>query len=537
MRLRLPTASDGLILLVALHVVVNIIWVKFNNAPPAWDQADHTFRTLQFSHFFTDLFGGQFNLGELISAFTSPYGPLVKMMDGLILAIFQPDIKLAQMMGTVFFVGAITGVYFLTKKLYENEGIAFLSALIFSFYQLIYDNSRWLLVDIPMLCFIIFAWYFLLRLKDEIGSNRRVLVGLTVVSAAAILTKVQALIYLLPMYIYVGIYFLRTKKIGGFRSLLGSALTSGAVTLLWIVPSIENIRAYFFNASTAEVGDLVNLADPATWFFYLKIFINHQITFMGFAFFVVALCVYIFSNTKHKFLVFGHIAYIYVLFTLFNNKDPRFVFPLLPWTAIVMAVGIGKLYLKWRSLAVGMIIAYVGMVIVLFFNLSFGGPLKQLPSPYIVIPHFGDLTIFNVSEFPVHQLDQHYWPNEQMIKDLGQIAAGDPLMLLFLPNFDGLNDNNTRMYLAQQRLGNIQLVRAGGRLRFDSQSQADAYGSGFEYVLYTDSEIGVSYQIDREAFVQLQRYVKGEIEQGRTERLKEYKLPTGQVMQILRLLK
>lgn len=537
MRLRLPSASDGLILLVALHVVTNIIWVKFNNAPPAWDQADHTFRTLQFSHFFSDLFGGSLNLGEFLSAFTSPYGPLVKLVDGLVLAIFRPDIKLAQMMGTVFFAGAITGMYFLTKKLYENEGIAFLSALIFSFYQLIYDNSRWLLVDIPMLCFIVFTWYFLLRLKDERVKGKGVLIGVTVMSAAAMLTKVQALIYLAPMYLYMGMSFLRKNNKAQFGSLVGSALVSGVATLLWVVPSLENIRAYFFNASTAEVGDLVNLADPATWFFYLKIFINHQITFMGFAFFIVALCAYVFSKAKYKVLVFGHIGYIYILFTLFHNKDPRFVFPLLPWTAIVMAVGIGKLYLRWRRLAVGMTVAYIGMAVILFFNLSFGGPLKQLPSPYIVIPSFGDLTIFNVSEFPVHQLDQRSWPNEQLIKDLGQIAGGESLMLLFLPNYDGLNDNNTRMFLAQQRLGNMQLARAGGRLRFDSQLQANRYGSGFKYVLYTDSEIGVSYQIDREAFVQLQRYIKGEIEQGRTERLKEYNLPTGQVIQILRLLK
>ena len=145
--------EDLLFILLIFHLIGNIIWIKLNNAPPAWDEAYNTMRSLDYMHVFENLLLGKFDTRAFIDVFIDYYGPLIRILVAFSLLIFSPQIKLAQFIATPFFLGTIYLIYLLGKILYKNEWIGLFAAFLFSFYQVVYDNSRWLLLDIPMTFF------------------------------------------------------------------------------------------------------------------------------------------------------------------------------------------------------------------------------------------------------------------------------------------------------------------------------------------------------------------------------------------------
>ena len=87
-RLKL-TPLDLLFLLLFFHLVGNIIWIKLNNAPPAWDEAYNTMRSLDYTHVLENLLLGKFDTRGFVDAFVDYYGPLVRMVTAIVLLLIS----------------------------------------------------------------------------------------------------------------------------------------------------------------------------------------------------------------------------------------------------------------------------------------------------------------------------------------------------------------------------------------------------------------------------------------------------------------
>src|SRR3989344_1906104 len=112
---------DLLLILLFFHLVGNVIWIKLNNAPPAWDEAYNTMRSLDYFHFFEGLFLGKVDVLGFLTAYIDYYGPLVRIITGFLSLIFSPQIKLAQFVATPFFLGTIYLIYLLGSELFKNK--------------------------------------------------------------------------------------------------------------------------------------------------------------------------------------------------------------------------------------------------------------------------------------------------------------------------------------------------------------------------------------------------------------------------------
>src|SRR3989344_7984076 len=201
---------DLLLLLLFFHLVGNIIWIKLNNAPPAWDEAYNTMRSLDYTHVLENLLLGKFDMRGFVDAFVDYYGPLVRIMTAIILFLFSPHVKLAQFMATPFFLGTIVLVYMIGKELYKNEWTGLFAAFLFSFYQVMYDNSRWLLLDIPMTFFTLLSVYFFI--KSNYFEDRKYTILSFIATMLSVLTKFQGFIYLGFSYLFGLINIFKNKK-------------------------------------------------------------------------------------------------------------------------------------------------------------------------------------------------------------------------------------------------------------------------------------------------------------------------------------
>ena len=556
--------QDLLFLLLFFHLVGNIIWIKLNNSPPAWDEAYNTMRSLDYLHFFQNLFTGRLDVRQFLDAFVDYYGPLVRIMTAIILFMLSPHIKLAQFMATLFFLGTIYLVYLLGKTLYKNKWIALFAVFLFSFFQVVYDNSRWLLLDIPMTFFTLLAFYFFI--KSNYFENRKYTILSFVATMFSVLTKFQGVLYLLLPYFWGLVNIVKNKKYGRIWNILIGSLIFIIPSVLYVIPSIEKIKLYYGLAVPGEpLVDPIYLLNPITWTHHLKLFINYEITFPIFVFFIVSLYFFIKNKNssthsvilasdegarpesnndsgdtsfprmtpaidKHnyKWFLITNIIFYYIFFTVFPNKDMRFLFPILPFVALVFARGFFFFFERYKKLATAAFIFIAVFNLAMYVILSFEYPIKKGSVYFVVVPFVSDIAIFNLKNYPVLTYDPHIWPQEQIIKDLKEIARDKDIKVVLIPNFEGFNDNNLGIYDRIYRVHNIYTERAGGRTRFESREELDSYLNDYEYFLTTPGEVGVFYQTDKEAFEQMRDALKQRLQDDKAQILKKYTLPNNQ---------
>ena len=546
-RLKL-TPLDLLFLLLFFHLVGNIIWIKLNNAPPAWDEAYNTMRSLDYFHFFEGLFLGKVDVLGFLTAYIDYYGPLVRIITGFLSLIFSPQIKLAQFVATPFFLGTIYLIYLLGSKLFKNKWIGLLAAFLFSFFQVIYNDSRWLLLDIPMTFFTLLAVYFFI--KSNFFENRKYTVFSFIAVLLSVLTKFQGVLYLLVPYFWGLTILIKNKYYKRLRNILIGSLIFIIPSAFYVIPSIEKIKLYYGLAVPGEpLVDPIYLLNPLTWTHHLKLFINYEITFPIFIFFLISLYFFIRYDTlrvretintlpegesHYNWFLITNIIFYYIFFTVFPNKDMRFLFPILPFTALIFARGFFLFWEKYKRSAIEVLVFITLFNFMMYFILSFEIPFKKGRIFFVVVPYISDIAILNLKNYPVLTYDSFIYPQEQIINDLKLISRGKELQIVLIPNFEWFNDNNLgiydRLYLTQ----NITTLRSGGRIRFESREELNTYMNEYEYFLTTPGEVGVFYQTDKEAFNQMKDLLSQWLFEGKAQILKIYILPNNQEIWLIK---
>src|SRR3989344_4230205 len=501
-------ASHALILLVVFHLIGNTVWIILNNAPPRWDEAAHTTRALSYSRFFTGVVEGNPNFDNFLKPFSDAYAPLAQIFTG------------------IFLLGTIVAVYYLGKSIFNNSWTAFLEAFIFSFFQIIYDNSRWLLLDIPLIFFIVLN--YLLLTKSNYFSDKKFTFLFAFSVALVALTKIQGLIYLVAPFLLVAIRAYKTKRSIAVKQLILGAVFGSILILPWIIASFENLTRYYQVVSLGEpLADPRNLLDTATWGYYLKLFINNTYSLI---FFLPLLVISMIFTKRREYtqLVLANLAFIYILFTLFPNKDLRYIFPIFPLVALIFAQSIFNLSQKYKKFGFSFIAFFIVLNILIYLILSWGIPIKKGYVEYVVLPVFKDLNIINLSDYPVRKFSNNKWPYELILKDLSRYSKGEPLNFVFMPNYDHFNDNTFNLYREILGLDNLHVVRADGKYEFESEAELERFIAKYQYFLYTPDEVSVFYAPDKKAFEEMQSKIRELLEIDQATVLTKYQLPEGQ---------
>ena len=503
--------------LLGFHLCGNLLWLYLNNMPPLWDEAGHTRDAVIYYNIFSDVLSGKIDWFYLQEVLHNFYPPLVKVIAGALMLFLYPDIKMAQFVGTLFFLGTLVMTYKLAGYIFNSKYTAFLSAFIFSFYLNVYCRSRSLSLDIALIFFYLSGIYFYLRSNSL--EKRRESIIFTIFLICSLLTKIQALIYWLPVALFslINIFYahkdsnlFKKRTINSFLVIIISTI----FVLPWLFYNWPTLQTYLRLSSITEIDEPSSVYQINYWLYYLKIYISDLATIPGAILSLLGLF-YFFKKFQYRSFFLIIIGTIYLLFSFFPHKDDRFIYPILPFIAIVSASFVGVFTKKY---AIPFILLFVLYQITLYSTISFGFPWQMQ---------------FDIIKRRYNPIKYNYQQAVKVYKDL-VYQTDEPLV--FLPNYAGFNVNIFTIYTQLQRLTKASFIQSGGRTSFSSIQEVENYLKPYQYFFYTDSDIGVSWLIDLRALQQMQKYIKNRILHKQAEILYSFTAPEGQKIQLVKII-
>ncbi|MFA6602969.1 MAG: phospholipid carrier-dependent glycosyltransferase [Candidatus Shapirobacteria bacterium] len=489
----------GLITICVLHLVANIIWLAWDKAPPAWDQAAHIRSVVLANQWMSGEFWGGF--GDLVKAFGG-YPPLVYLLGGVWSLLFGVGVAQITFVNSIVLVFVLVGLFKLILEIYKDEKLALGVTVLFSFMPVVYDISRNMLLDLALSGWVVWGLWSLVKSKYLIEFKWGLVWLLCLMGAS--LTKINGFIYFFPMVVWVIYAWFKKDEIKIFRNLaVYGVLYLGLVGWWWLVNK-ENIINYLTGlAGTGEkLTDPMNLGDWQTWIHYFRLMLLHQVSpiptliWLG----VLGVC------KKGKFRKISFLIFFglvnYVIFTIIKNKDFRFTLPMLPIVAITLVMGLKemgrvKIWISW------ILVIWMGWM---YINNSFGFPIRK---PWVVAtPTFvaGDVEWIGIDDYPVRSPKSEEWPQKFIINDLEKMAVdkGHKISVLVLINREEINDNNLGMYKEIMGTDAFEPGSVGSRERFQSENEIEGLVGEYDAVLVPDStyEPAPFYGINLEAYRQ-----------------------------------
>ena len=342
-----------------------------------WDEGSHSLsgvliaRTilngfnLDYFREFTDHYWS--SVGSL---FFFPWGyTILTTISYLIFGFSDLSARLPSMFFSIF---SIYTIYLLANKIF-NKKIGLLSAFLMAINPYFITRGGVALVDVPMTCLILLAFYFCWCGFDSKKITPWFLSGL-LVGFSGLMKPTGFIIYpfLVAFILYrQGYKFIYSKSFVIFNLIIMACFTSyfgfGVLALVvfpklgWIEPSqgqliFKSIFQWFGRLLPEKYFDFfgqnlvhANYTDPnwrilSGWSFYV-ILLKAQLGSLAaiFASFIGAIVLIINKQKKEFYFIVFYIIYIYLIFTFIANKDYRYTMPLIPFMLILLAVGIDYL--------------------------------------------------------------------------------------------------------------------------------------------------------------------------------------------------
>jgi len=414
------------LLLCVFHVTINIVWHRLNTAPPTWDSAGHLTLSFILKDRFTYLFKGELSPVVILQT-SSYYPPLIHILGSGVIAIFGRHYEYPILLGTAFFIMAIIYLFKLVNHYFKDDKLAFFTVLIFSFFPQIWEQSRHFHLDIPLLAFLLASFYHLTN-SDVLKKPGHTLAFFLYFSLAQ-LTKWYGFVYLVVPFVFeVVIRLVRTKDYFNVQRIVNIAfgvLMVVVVAFPWYVINYKTILETTRISSTADAGDPALVLSYESFIHYLKIMTSHQIGILSVLLFLLSLK-YI-KRDKDLFLYVWYLFLLpYITFTLIQNKDLRYILPLVPLFAFCIAYMFLHLSKKlYVFLGLGFFLLYL---VVLYVFLGFN-QFQKLEGNYKIFGTlfagpYRDAWITSPWDYSYNPTN---WRGEEIIKRIQSLADDEGL--------------------------------------------------------------------------------------------------------------
>lgn len=520
-KLQNPSIYLGILgILIAYHLLSNITWIALSTAPVPWDQAGHTRLALQFADYFTS-----FGFLRIIDYFSisTYYPPLIHTIVGILTILFGHPTQTAEIVISLFFGFSIFLIYVYALDLFKSEKIALLGALIFSFLPIIYEHSRWFLLEIPQITFLLLCLIFLNR-SGNFSDKRNVMYFFISLGLAA-LTKWTSLVYIFVPFMISASYWIRSlnehkniSKSPLFRYLLIFIV----ITAPWYLINFSTFISKSLPNLQGESSDPANIRSLQNFVFYLQLFINFQVTlFVSLIFLIASVYFFLIHKNRYKLLFGGTIFFIYLLFSLISNKDWRYTLPVLPFVAIILGVFLNYMLEKFKITGKTVVLLFILILISYHIILSFR-PLTLTYQRAIKVPIIGWIDYININDNLSHAYNRSIWPQKEILTKLRPI--NQRTWILCLVDQERFNPGN--LFLERDTLGmrNFE-IESPPPLVFETEEESKAYLLKFSYVLIAEDKLGNPATRNIEVFYQLKNSV--ERKDSGFKKTKKYNLPNG----------
>jgi glycosyltransferase involved in cell wall biosynthesis len=499
----------GIILIVA---VGGVIWLQQDDYPPHWDMSQHLMNSYRYVDTLNEInHTTDFNtLAHKVYHFfigkDTYYPPFMYWLSVPFVVGFRRTMDGAVYTNIVPLIVLVFSLYGIGKKLW-NRQTGLLAALVIVSYPFIASQFHEFQLDMPLLAMTSLAFYCLLASERFRHSGWSFFFG--VISGLAMLTKWPLPAFLIGPVLYELIGRIREIKRGSHDQatynyhelgrniglgFLGFILTAGP----WYEKHLGSLR-HNLDANW-QIGSAEGDPDPFTtrWFrFYIDgLIISHIRGLM-----LVPLLVGIYASFRNRITLHKNgilltlLISSYVIMTIYNNKDYRFIEPVMIAVAVLSVFWISQLRTPMKQWITGLI------VIVALFNYlssSWGTMIFPFIPPKVAIPWPSidgkayELPIWRFAGYTAGPPRHVAWPQRSIIDRMVSDAQSSQMNLpievaMYYKDNISFNEENMRYYIYQANAP-IELHRGQNVFRNCSNTN---------YILAT-SEQNVAEQVAHE---------------------------------------
>lgn len=233
--------------------------------------------------------------------------------------LFRIDKNIVVMVNFIYFAILLFATYGFGKRLY-NQRVGILALFIVSMFPAVFGFSRVFMLDFPLMAMVALTFYlFTVNRFDKLIFS--LLTGSTI--GLGLLTKESYLIFLIPILTY---FILQQKNRRDIKSIIGfcSSIFLGVLISGKYYINSEKIilfRGWIFQRENIEP------------YYYLNS-LSHQLMPIFFLLFFASL---IFCYRKKQYFLPNMTIALLLLFSLSPCKSGRFILPLFPYIAVMIA--------------------------------------------------------------------------------------------------------------------------------------------------------------------------------------------------------
>ncbi len=448
-------------LFVALAHVAGI-WVTLDHRPPVWDHANHLERAIHCRRILVE--AGLRGLGKILEI-SSFYPPVVPCAAGVFSLLAGVSPLAGQAVILAFLATGLAALFALGRQLFDAT-TGLLAALIFGTAPFVVYSTTNFQLDLPLAAVSILALFVLVRTEEFSRHTWSVATGLAI--AFGMLVKPPFAVYFLPPLLLVAGRALRAHARAQRVINCGLAvLLGGALSLPWYGPRLFSLPMQIANRSfkqAAQSGYPETLS-ASSLFFYPRALLPIFGLLAGplFAWGLLALV----RRPGTRALLWSASIVPFGVFLLLQNKNFRYVLPILPVAAIIAAAGLCALAPAWRR---GLTVSVAFVSVLQVGVAAFGIP----PVP----PWTSNLPL--VFSFPPSPVE---WPHRQILDVIMKASGGMPATTSVVPNYSYFSVSNFRYYAARDGLP-LRMIRAW-----------DPYPLGVDFAILKTGDQGPAFAI------------------------------------------
>ena len=460
-----PSLRDWLLLVglfAALLLVVGI-WVTVDHRPPEWDYANHLERAVRCHQILAAQgWGGADKILEM-SSFYPPVVPCAAAF-GYFLFPIAPLTSQSVMLG---FLGlTLVSLFLLGRRLFDGS-TGLLAALLFGAAPFVVYSGTNFQLDLPLAAMVSLALLLLVRTDDFSRRSWSIVLGLAL--ALGMLVKPPFAVYLFPPLVLVIARAFRARDRGRRGLNLAVALLLGGFfSIPWYGPRLFGLPMQVANRAFKQAAQA---GSPETFTASSLLFYPRTLLYMFgllagllFVWGLVALA----RQRDARGLLWTASLVPFGFLLLIQNKNLRYVLPLLPVAALIGAAGLrGLAPALRRPLAAVLILASIVQVGVS----AFGIPPAPGWTP------FGVPLFFSFPPSPVE------WPHRQILDVITRETAGVPATVSVVPNDNYFSVSNFRYYAVRDGLP-LKVIRPWGE-----------YPLGVDFVVLKTGHQGPEFSI------------------------------------------
>ncbi|MCK4353169.1 glycosyltransferase family 39 protein [candidate division WOR-3 bacterium] len=530
-----------LILIISLAIITQVVWLKIDACPPAYDEAAYLERSLKmFSalkssplEFLQSLLG----VGKYSSSY-HPHRVLLPITTMPFYLLFGKSVDTGVMANAVYIIILLCSIYGIGKRLF-NEKVGLFAAFLLSTFPLFCSMSRVFMAELSATSLAALSVYLLIRANYFKNRGFSILLGISL--GLGMLTKELYLVAISGPLIYAICKSNLIHNRFSLRNVIISILLGALIASVWYIPNFKIIYSHAcWDAFSREMGELFQV--PTKFGFkFLGFYAIVGINYYGISFFyslVFCLSLFLFCKLRgfknQRWLLVIWLVVSYIILTLTWEKDHIYALIFFPPIALIASTGImvGIHSPKIRR-AVVSIVVLIGLL--QFFDYSFNLGLlskgtRWSPLRSKIIPG-----LFFRTSYKSHPWKEN-WKTEEIldfiIHDKQSIFPNKKVCAIrIVPDCPYISWIVFSYYI---NLRNLPLEVKKGDPQFMKYIDYENLLKGCDYVVTKTGEQGEG-DWDRAFMIEYAQKIMGQIKKSSFKKLdKEFLLPDGSTAHIYR---